>query len=293
MLKDKYYITNYFSSGSFGKIYNAIKRNDGKQVIVKIENINKKLLEKEYNCYKLLRKYNICPNMYDYIITENYNVLTLEDGGISLNKIISNQTNIKVYKKHKLTHLNNHNSLVIAYGLIRILKYIHMNNIIHRDIKPQNFLIKTNINNQYNIDFLNFDNISEHLNIIDFGLSTILTSEQLQQKEPKQKNKQGKYVGTLRYCSISAYNGYEQSYKDDFESIIYLIIYCFQGFLPWQTTLEPNVIPKNKINLNILFSNVPVIFKNMFTENRQCYFNEIPDYDKYLYNIKKYFNDNI
>lgn len=102
--------------------------------------------------------------------------------------------------------------------MIKRIEKVHEERIIHRDIKPDNFLIGAT-------DF-NKDNIY----IIDFGLSKIYKDEQgkhIPYKDGK------KLTGTARYASIATHRGKEQSRKDDLECIGHVLLYFIKGSLPW------------------------------------------------------------
>ncbi len=154
--------------------------------------------------------------MKEYIIFENYNIMVMQLLGLSLesnlNKLPSKKMSLKTVS-------------MLGIQMIKILKDIHDQNYIHRDIKPDNFAM--GINEE-----------SNKLYIIDFGLSKLYRDPITLIQNPLIKK--NKLTGTARYASIHALEGYEQSRRDDLESVGYLIIYLLKGKLPWQGLLVKN-----------------------------------------------------
>jgi len=108
---------------------------------------------------------------------------------------------------------------MIGIQMLDRLEFIHSKNIIHRDIKPDNFV-------------LGLDNKSHIIYILDFGLSKKFRSSRTHQHIKFSVNK--KLTGTARYASINALKGCEQSRRDDLEAIGYVLLYFLRGSLPWQ-----------------------------------------------------------
>ena len=103
--------------------------------------------------------------------------------------------------------------------MIERIKVVHEERIIHRDIKPENFMIGGN-NLTKNTIFM-----------IDFGLSRFYVNSH-GEHIPFIKNKI--FSGTARYASLNTHAGYEQSRRDDLESIGHVLLYFLRGSLPWQ-----------------------------------------------------------
>ena len=108
---------------------------------------------------------------------------------------------------------------MIGIQMLDRLEFIHSKNIIHRDIKPDNFV-------------LGLDDKSHIIYILDFGLSKKFRSSRTHQHIKFSVNK--KLTGTARYASINALKGCEQSRRDDLEAIGYVLLYFLRGSLPWQ-----------------------------------------------------------
>eukprot|EP00826_Nyctotherus_ovalis_P006366 TRINITY_DN11497_c0_g2_i3.p1 TRINITY_DN11497_c0_g2~~TRINITY_DN11497_c0_g2_i3.p1 ORF type:complete len:248 (-),score=38.23 TRINITY_DN11497_c0_g2_i3:456-1199(-) len=104
--------------------------------------------------------------------------------------------------------------------MLERIEHLHARNFIHRDIKPDNFVIGRES--------------SSTIYMIDYGLAKRYRDSKSKQHIPFRENKS--LIGTARYTSVNAHLGYEQSRRDDIEGLLYVSVYFLKGTLPWQGT---------------------------------------------------------
>jgi casein kinase 1 len=91
---------------------------------------------------------------------------------------------------------------------------VHKRNIVHLDLKPENIML---INDNLSIETLIKPGF---IKLIDFGLAI-----NVEQKE----SKRNVFIGSLRYASRNSHKGDLLGYRDDLESLIYVLIYLKTG----------------------------------------------------------------
>ena len=149
------------------------------------------------------------PAVKSYGFSGEYNILVMELLDRSLEELFQSQL-----KKFSVKTV-----AMIGMQMLDRIEFVHSKNIIHRDIKPDNFVIGS-------------EQKSHIIYILDFGLSKKYRSNRTHQHIKFNVNK--KLTGTARYASINALKGCEQSRRDDLEAIGYVLLYFLRGSLPWQ-----------------------------------------------------------
>ena len=255
----KYKCLKKIGEGSFGSIYKA--EYNGDYFALKFESIEKgqNLLENEAIIMEYLKGPNI-PYIKLYGSTSEYNILVMQLLGKSLESI---------FEEKKIFSLKT--VCMIGYQFVSVLEYIHNKHILHRDIKPDNFVMGLN-------------SLSQHVYLLDFGLAKKYRSSRTLKQIPLVNRK--KLTGTARYASINALKGLEHSRRDDLEAAGYVLIYFIKGRLPWQgiqvKTKEERYkkILKKKIDISPeeLCENLPQEFEKYIDYTRNLGYLEEPDY---------------
>ena len=272
----KYRLTHRLGSGAFGIIYLAEDITDKySKVAVKMEKIdtNSPQLLKEARIMKSIQGKERFPDFKWYGEEGDYNVLVMDLLGPSLDDLFKYWD-----KKFSLKTV-----LMLMDQALQWIEKLHESNIIHRDIKPDNFCIGA-------------EDKSEILHILDFGLSKYFW-DPITKNHIESKTGNG-LTGTMRYWSMNAHRGITLSRRDDLESLGYSAIYLYKGKLPWQGIQAPTKNEKSMLILNekvnqiesgIIFEDLPREFKEYFDYVSKLAFDEAPDYNKLRRILKELF----
>ena len=215
----KYKVLKKLGAGAFGSIYLGYSLLNNSYVAIKVESRKLPKLHLETEAYFLYSLKSVgIPEVLSFGKTKYYNILVEPFLGKSLYQLYVENNN----------YFDLIDICLMGIQVIDRLEWIHSKNIIHRDIKPDNFLVGEN---DPNVIYL-----------IDFGLSAKYRSSITGRH--KKFGFTGKLTGTTKYSSANSIRGGEQSRKDDLISAAYMIIYFMKGDLPWQNIQSDNEISK-------------------------------------------------
>ena len=304
IIGNKYEIIEEIGQGSFGKVFRGKHIRTNEEIAIKIQFksiVN--VLQHEAKIYKQLENTIGVPTMRNYGHEDGFHYLIID----YLDKPLDQLTMTKP------------ECLSFFIEAVKVIETIHKAGIIHRDIKPDNLMIKERKTSAMS----NISNIS-NIYIIDFGLSKwFLDSSGNHIKEKTNKP----MVGTIKYSSINIHNGIEPSRRDDIESLCYSFMSLYEKELMWaklcdelkktpevdetridETRIDETRVDETRIdetrkkilcekikNLKLdynLFLDLPGEFLTILLYVRNLKFEETPNY-KYIINVVKNLLDNL
>ncbi|GMH08546.1 hypothetical protein Nepgr_010386 [Nepenthes gracilis] len=143
----KFKLGRKIGSGSFGELYLGVNAQTGEEVAIKLESVKTKhpQLHYESKLYILLQGGTGIPHLKWFGVEGEYNIMVIDLLGPSLEDLF-NYCNRKFSLK---------TVLMLADHMINRVEYMHSRGFLHRDIKPDNFLmgLGRKANQVYIIDF--------------------------------------------------------------------------------------------------------------------------------------------
>ena len=214
VIANKYIIQNIIGAGKFGTVYKGIYKKNNNIVAIKIDTSRTSLLKNETTILKYLYDHGCrqIPVVYWYgKCSQNNMCLVMSYYHCSLFDYINSQK----------TNEPPQNTNKIMASCIQVLESIHKQFIIHRDIKPHNFMIHNN-----------------KMYIIDFGLATFFIDEK--REHIIDTGSQHCILGTPKYISYNVHNGNIPSRRDDLISLGYMYIFMYCRELEWDNIVNNN-----------------------------------------------------
>ncbi|KAL1832399.1 hypothetical protein ACET3Z_002050 [Daucus carota] len=268
----KFKLGRKIGSGSFGELYLGVNVQTGEEVAVKLESAKTKhpQLHYESKLYMLLQGGTGIPHLKWFGVEGEYNAMVIDLLGPSLEDLFN-------YCNRKFTLKT---VLMLADQLINRVEYMHSRGFLHRDIKPDNFL-------------MGLGRKANQVYVIDYGLAKKFRDLQTHKHIPYRENKN--LTGTARYASVNTHLGVEQSRRDDLESLGYVLMYFLRGSLPWQglkagtKKQKYDRISEKKMltAVEVLCKSYPSEFISYFHYCRSLRFDDKPDYSY----MKRLFRD--
>ena len=229
--------------GAFGKVNLALHIASGKLVAIKSFNKKKLLTEHskqkiktEIEVLKKLKNNIYCTKIFDTFQTETHILIVMEFICADLLDFI-----------RKRDKLNEKTSKIIFKQVVLGLKYMHKNNIVHRDIKLDNLLL----------------DLSNTIKICDFGVSKILKSSDELMFE---------HCGSPTYIApeVLGKNGYK-GFSCDIWSLGVTLYYILGGDQPFggkdMEELKKKFFLKNYYKIKFVSDEANDLLDKMLTKN--------------------------
>lgn len=244
----KYVLRECIGSGAFGEVWSADSVSTGEPVAVKMERIRGNpapTLQYESRVLQLFQNMVGIPRLRYFGRKDDMDGIFMVTDllGISLETVAtSERLDLQPHEIKNPPHNYNHVEFLSQIGrqMLQRVRSIHACGMLHRDVKPDNFLFaRTPI-----LDLSR--RAAKHskpesglplLYIIDFGMAKRI-------KDPidAEENRLVPLIGSPRYASVFAHRGEPLGRRDDLISMMYSLIYVANGgALPWQSYTEREI----------------------------------------------------
>ncbi len=256
-IANKYQVDNVIAKGALGYVFKGHHLKTGEQVAIKVDSNSTQYITipHETRVLNYLASYRTkgVPNIYWFGQWKEMPTLVMTLYECSLFD----------YMTHKIidTHILN----PLFEKILLVIHHIHERFVLHRDIKPQNFMIKKG-----------------EIFLIDFGLSIFLVNaEGKHYPDEPQTN----LIGTLKFMSLRVLEGHRYARRDDLFSIGYMYIYMLRGNALWEPETSHNEGMHACIEINHPTNQKRVLNKQFDNLMKICGLEPHTHIFKYLQNV--------
>lgn len=258
-----YVLGRKLGSGAFGSVYEALNERKGRVCAVKLSKADDqdRSLRQEWRAYQHLN--DTSDGMFTgvaqahyfgpmHIGREAYTALVMDRLGPSVESMLAKMGG----------RMNLRSVLMIGVQAVRALEFVHGNDILHCDIKPDNMML---------------DRVERRrVYLGDFGHSQVYRAG-------------GRHVRMLEgrtqtavpmFASLNWHAGVNASRRDDLESLGYVLVYLYRGRLPWDgLQVRETWESKKRYPIAKLCKGMTSGMVNFMMHVRGLRFEEEPDYE--------------
>lgn len=223
VINNKYVIGSVIDKGAFGILYNGMNKKNCENVAIKLEKkLSLSTIKNEANILKYLQeqKCYYVPVLYWYGIYQDYFTIIMPLYDCNLYEYTINNT------------VMSDDLCTIALKVLSIIEHIHSVFVLHRDIKPQHFMLRNN-----------------DIYLVDFGLSVFYVDEN---KRHIRNESNDSIIGSQNYASYFIHEGSRYSRRDDLISLSYVFIFLANKTLPWSDVVSKNIIDQHQEPTDIM-----------------------------------------
>jgi len=258
ILNNRWKLQKKIGQGGYGAVYLAVEVDEKGEPITNTEVALKTMNDLPWLLYQegdILRRLQSSPfvcRLLDEGDSHGHAYMAMELQGRSL---------YSVYRRQRSMHM----TLKLGVAMIRAVQSVHELGYVHRDIKPDNFL-------------LGRDAKLDRVYLIDFGIAKLHLRKD---GTPFPPNKAIHCFGHPCYASLSALRGNDSGRCDDMWSLFYVLVEMAKGKLPWDELEEEEAIAKAKEERMKpeLVEGLPVEFLRFMEHLNSLTYWDRPDYD--------------